>query len=76
MPEMWEMRKTLSAAFADTCIFAGCCGSIGMKEDDQMETDEDILAISRLDEGVTLFGKNEDPPYAKMINSVKIHGEQ
>lgn len=24
----------------------------------------------------TLFGKNEDPVYAKMINSVKIHGEQ
>lgn len=22
------------------------------------------------------FGKNEDPVYAKMINSVKIHGEQ
>ena len=39
-------------------------------------SDEDMLAISRLDEGVTLFGKNEDPAYAKMINSVKIHGEQ
>lgn len=38
-------------------------------------SDEDMLAISRLDEGVTLFGKNEDPAYAKMINSVKIHGE-
>ena len=36
----------------------------------------DMLAISRLDEGVTLFGKNEDLAYAKMINSVKIHGEQ
>ena len=39
-------------------------------------SDEDMLAISRLDEGVTLFGKNENPAYAKMINSVKIHGEQ
>ena len=39
-------------------------------------SDEDMLAISRLDEGVTLFGRNEDPQYAKMINSVKIHGEQ
>ena len=39
-------------------------------------SDEDMLAISRLNEGVTLFGKNEDPAYAKMINSVKIHGEQ
>ena len=39
-------------------------------------SDEDMLAISRLDEGVTLFGKNEDPAYVKMINSVKIHREQ
>ena len=39
-------------------------------------SDEDMLAISRLDEGVTLFGRNEDPQYAKMINGVKIHGEQ
>ena len=39
-------------------------------------SDDDMLAISRLDEGQTLFGKNEDPAYAKMINSVKIHGEQ
>lgn len=38
-------------------------------------SDEDMLAISRLDEGVALFGKNEDPAYVKMINSVKIHGE-
>ena len=29
--------------------------------------------IASLDEGVTLFGSNEDPQYAKMINSVKIH---
>ena len=39
-------------------------------------SNEDMLAISRLDEGITLFGRNEDPQYAKMINSVKIHGEQ
>lgn len=39
-------------------------------------SDEDMLVISQLDEGQTLFGKNEDPVYAKMINSVKIHGEQ
>ena len=39
-------------------------------------SDDDMFAISRLDEGQTLFGKNEDPAYAKMINSVKIHGEQ
>ena len=39
-------------------------------------SNEDMRAISRLDEGVTLFGRNEDPQYAKMINSVKIHGEQ
>ena len=39
-------------------------------------SDDDMLAISQLDEGQTLFGKNEDPAYAQMINSVKIHGEQ
>ena len=39
-------------------------------------SDEDMLAISGLDEGVTLFGRNEDPQYAKMINSVKIHGDR
>ena len=39
-------------------------------------SDKDMLAISGLDEGVTLFGRNDDPQYAKMINSVKIHGEQ
>ena len=39
-------------------------------------SDNDMVAISQLDEGQTLFGKNEDPAYAKMINSVKIHGEQ
>lgn len=39
-------------------------------------SDDDMFAISQLDEGQTLFGKNEDPAYAKMINSVKIHGEQ
>lgn len=37
---------------------------------------DDMLAISLLDEGQTLFGQNDDPAYAKMINSVKIHGEQ
>ena len=39
-------------------------------------SDEDMFVIPQLDEGQTLFGKNEDPVYAKMINSVKIHGEQ
>ena len=39
-------------------------------------SDDDMLAISQLDEGQTLFGQNDDPAYAKMINSVKIHGEQ
>ena len=39
-------------------------------------SDDDMLAISQLDEGQTLFGKNENPAYAQMINSVKIHGEQ
>lgn len=36
-------------------------------------TDEEMEQISMLDEGVTLFGSNEDPQYAKMINSVKLH---
>ena len=29
--------------------------------------------IAALDGGQTFFGRNEDPQYAKMINSVKIH---
>ena len=29
--------------------------------------------IASLDGGQTFFGRNEDPQYAKMINSVKIH---
>lgn len=37
-------------------------------------SDTDMLAISRLDEDRTLFGCNGDPQYAKMINSVRIHG--
>lgn len=37
-------------------------------------SDDDMLAISRLDEEATLFGRNDDPEYAKMINSVRIHG--
>lgn len=36
---------------------------------------EDMKLISQLDENQTLFGRNEDPEYAKMINNVKIHGE-
>lgn len=36
---------------------------------------EDMNLISQLDENQTLFGRNEDPEYAKMINNVKIHGE-
>lgn len=36
---------------------------------------EDMKSISQLDENQTLFGRNEDPEYAKMINNVKIHGE-
>lgn len=36
-------------------------------------TDEEMEQISTLDEGMTLFGSNEDPQYAKMINSVKLH---
>ena len=38
-------------------------------------TEEEMEQIAALDEGVTLFGSNEDPQYAKMINSVKIHEE-
>lgn len=38
-------------------------------------TEEEIEKISTLDEGMTLFGSNEDPQYAKMINSVKLHQE-
>lgn len=38
-------------------------------------TEEEMEKISTLDEGVTLFGANEDPKYAKMINSVKLHQE-
>ena len=36
-------------------------------------TKEDMVAIAKLDGGQTFFGRNEDPQYAKMINSVKIH---
>lgn len=36
-------------------------------------TNEEMEQISTLDEGKTLFGSNEDPQYAKMINSVKLH---
>ena len=38
-------------------------------------TEEEMERISTLDEGSTLFGSNEDPQYAKMINSVKLHQE-
>ncbi len=38
-------------------------------------TEEEMEKISTLDEGMTLFGANEDPQYAKMINSVKLHQE-
>ena len=38
-------------------------------------TEEEMEQIAALDEGMTLFGSNEDPKYAKMINSVKIHQE-
>ena len=34
---------------------------------------EDMHFIASLDENQTLFGKNENPDYAKMINSIKIH---
>ena len=36
-------------------------------------TDEEMAVISSLDRGETLFGRNDDPNYAKMINQVKIH---
>jgi len=36
-------------------------------------TKEDMDEIAELDGGQTFFGRNEDPQYAKMINSVKIH---
>ena len=36
-------------------------------------TKEDMDEITALDGGQTFFGRNEDPQYAKMINSVKIH---
>lgn len=35
--------------------------------------EEDMRAITALDQGQTFLGRNEDPQYAKMINSVKIH---
>lgn len=38
-------------------------------------TEEEMERIGTLDEGSTLFGSNEDPKYAKMINSVKLHQE-
>ena len=34
---------------------------------------EDMHFIASLGENQTLFGKNENPDYAKMINSIKIH---
>ena len=34
---------------------------------------EDMDEIASLDGGRTFFGRNEDPQYVKMINSVKIH---
>lgn len=37
-------------------------------------TDEEMTAIAALDRGETLFRRNDDPNYAKMINQVKIHG--
>ena len=39
-------------------------------------SDADMLVISRLEEGCTLFGQNDDPQYAKMINSVRIQGDR
>lgn len=36
---------------------------------------EDMHFIASLDENQTLFGKNENPDYAKLINSIKIHGD-
>ncbi len=38
-------------------------------------TEEEMERIGTLDEGSTLFGSNEDPKYAKMINSVKLNQE-
>lgn len=38
-------------------------------------TEEEMERIGTLDEDRTLFGSNEDPKYAKMINSVKLHQE-
>ena len=38
-------------------------------------TEEEMERIGTVDEGSTLFGSNEDPKYAKMINSVKLHQE-
>ena len=38
-------------------------------------TEEEMEQIGTLDEDRTLFGSNEDPQYAKMINSVKLHQE-
>lgn len=36
-------------------------------------TENEMAAIASLDRGETLFGRNDDPNYARMINSVKIH---
>ena len=36
-------------------------------------TKEDMDKIGALDGGQTFFGRNEDPQYAKAVNSVKIH---
>ena len=36
-------------------------------------TKDDMDEIAALDGGQTFLGRNEDPQYAKMINSVKIH---
>ena len=38
-------------------------------------TEEEMEKVSTLDEGMTLFGSNENPQYAKMLNSVKLHQE-
>ena len=37
-------------------------------------TEKEMAAIASLDRGETLFGRNDDPDYARLINSVKIHG--
>lgn len=39
-------------------------------------SESDMLAISQLDEGNTLFASNEDPQYVKMINGLKIHEDR